>query len=110
MSRYENGVSFWDTRYLAEELARSNGCFISFQLDLPMRRVDWIAWQVRVVARWYDEKGKQELELGESAPWPNPDAKTFAGLELLLLVRLERKIADHVYDVARQLPIPEGRF
>jgi hypothetical protein len=48
-------------------------------------------------------------ERGEGSPWPVVDAKTFAGLELLLLHRLERKITDEISDEART-SVLQGRL
>lgn len=98
MSRYENGVSFWDVRHQAEAVGFLHHCIIHYEMHLPMRANQKATWQVRCVARWYDEKGSMTKERGEGAPWPCNDAKTFAGLEFLLLSRLERKIEDELRD------------
>jgi hypothetical protein len=109
MSRYESGVSFWDVRELAEQIGRLHHCIVHFEMHLPMRRALNHSWQVRAVARWYDERGNACKERGEGAVWPNGDATTFSGLELLLLARLERKIEDEVRDQAR-LAASQGRL
>lgn len=101
MARHENGVSFWDTRAQAEELGHLYHCIVHFEMHLPMRKNANHSWLVRAVARWYDEKGSVTKERGEGASWPNVDAVTFSGLELLLLMRLERKIEGEVMDEAR---------
>lgn len=101
MSRNEGGISFWDVRAQAEEVGHLYHCIIHVEMHLPMRKNTQCSWLVRAVARWYDEKGNVCKERGESANWPNVDAKTFAGLELLLLMRLERKIEAETFDAAR---------
>lgn len=102
MSSHEGGVSFFDTRDAAEAVGFMHHCIIHFEQHLPMRSNRGISWHVRVVARWYDEKGRVTKERGEGGVWPNGDAKTFTGLEYLLLNRLERKIEDEERDEARQ--------
>jgi hypothetical protein len=109
MTKTEGGVSFWDTRIAAEELGRLYHCLVHFELHLPMRRSLDHSWQVRAIARWYDERGKVSRERGEGSPWPTTEAKTFAGLELLLLHRLERKITDEIADEARS-SVLQGRL
>lgn len=110
MSSYEGGVSFWDVRQQAEALGHLYQCIISFEMHLPMRHVDAYIWHVRAVARWYGDKAVIVKERGEGGTWPCVDAKTFAGLELLLLARLERKLQDEVRDEARQEVFFGGAF
>ena len=109
MSRTEGGVSFWDTRAQAEEVGRLYHCIVHFEMHLPMRSNFDHSWYVRAVARWFDEKGRVVKERGEGAQWPNVDASTFSGLEMLLLARLERKITDEVSDEARAARL-QGRL
>lgn len=101
MSRYENGVSFWDVREASEALGRLYHCIVSFEMHLPMRSNTGVCWHVRCVARWYDEKGKACKERGEGGQWPCNGAKTFSGLEYQLLMLLERKIEGEIHDEAR---------
>ncbi len=101
MSRYENGVSFWDVREMAHALGALHHCIVHFEQHLPMRNNGEVLWHVRAVARWYDEKGRVMKERGEGSVWPHADASTFAGLEFLVLHRLERKIEDEERDEAR---------
>jgi len=110
MSTYETGVSFWDVRHQAEAVGHLHHCIIHFEMHLPMRAVDAYSWHVRAVARWYGARGETVKERGEGSTWPNVDAKTFAGLEFLLLARLERKIEDEERDAARQALLQGGLF
>jgi len=101
MSRTGDGISFWDVREQADALGHLFHCIVHFELHLPMRRNTAVAWQVRCVARWYDVQGRVMRERGEGADWPNIDSKTFAGLEFLLIRRLERKLTDELIDEER---------
>jgi len=94
MSRNEHGISFWDVREYADAVGYCFHCIVHYELHLPPRSSLGVAWQVRCVARWYDARGGVTRERGEGAPWPSSEAKTFAGLEFLLLARLERKIEE----------------
>jgi hypothetical protein len=110
MSSHEGGVSFWDVRHQAEMVGHLYNCIVHFEMHLPMRANQNHSWQVRAVARWFDARGRTIKERGEGAAWPNGDAKTFSGLEFLLLARLERKIADEVRDEARLQTSPGRLF
>lgn len=101
MSSREAGVSFFDVRDWANQTAFAHHCFIHFEMHVPQAKNAHIAWHVRCVARWLDAKGKVVKERGESGQWPTNDAKTFAGLELLLLSRLERKLEQEEMDAQR---------
>lgn len=100
MSRYEPGVSFYDVREAAHAVGALHGCIVHFEMHLPMRQSREVFWHVRAVARWYDERGKMTKERGEGSVWPHVDASTFAGLEYLILHRLERKLEDEERDDA----------
>lgn len=101
MSKSEGGVSFWDVREAAHALGALYHCIVHFEMHLPMRRNLNVCWHVRAIARWYDEKGVVMRERGEGGIWPCNDAKTFSGLEFLLLHRLERKIEAEILDAER---------
>jgi len=109
MSRYENGVSFYDVREQAHAIGAMHHCIVHFEMHLPMRHNSEVIWHVRAVARWYDERGKVMKERGEGSVWPHVDAKTFAGLEYLILSRLERKIEDEERDEAANA-LSQGRL
>jgi len=67
-------------------------------MHLPIKNTQGIAWLVRCVARWYDERGMCKKERGEGGAWPCSEAATFTGLELNLLNRLDRKLTEEKVD------------
>lgn len=109
MGRFEGGVSFRDVREHAHALGELQHCIIHFEQHLPMRKNVLVTWHVRAVARWYDERGNVRRERGEGGQWPCNECATYAGLQLMLLHRLERKIEAEVIDEARAA-VQQGRL
>lgn len=94
MARNTAGISYFDLLEWVRSLERTWNCHIHYELHPPARPGAGIAWTVRVSARWFKEGGVCIKERGEWASWPNSEAATMVGLELLLLNRLDRKLED----------------
>jgi hypothetical protein len=94
MSIHVGGLSFYDLREQAEHVQKAHNCRIHVEMHLPVRAQFNFAWHVRVVARWFTSTGERVKERGEGGQWPHIDAKTLAGLIMLLLVRLETAIEE----------------
>jgi hypothetical protein len=88
------GVSWRDVSVTLRALSKTYGLSITLRLSVPFRKDVGVLWDVRAVAEGVEVGSGRRIEVGAHMPWPCAQAKTFAGLCLLALWDLDRKLSE----------------